>query len=277
MSAQTADEVTLPETSYWRAIRQAREQFDGFIGDHQMTVLMDRLESGDMEPYRHIRFSAPGTSIYRFDLVTWPGHLSISGDLSSFTFRRLHDMFDFFRGPADDLRINPSYWGEKVIAGDRGTDLGRTRYSREAFIEQVECAVEDAADDYSEADFEALKQAVQEELLDDAPEYIEEAYERAQDFRWSPPGSSSKGLYSVSGSEFRFSDTWEWDLTGYDHHFLLACHAIQWGIRTYLAEYPDRLVHEVPRDRTRTQDAARSAVRKTGRPVVDATITGGVL
>lgn len=32
---------------------------------------------------------------------------------------------------------------------------------------------------------------------------------------------------------FRFSDTWEWDLRGYDWSFLWACHAIVWGIARY--------------------------------------------
>jgi hypothetical protein len=32
---------------------------------------------------------------------------------------------------------------------------------------------------------------------------------------------------------FRFDDAWEWNLNALDHHYLRACHAIQWGIEQY--------------------------------------------
>lgn len=229
-----------PETVYQREIRRAREQFEAEVTiekqwgpAHQMRILRDETAPGGTgEPYRHVRFSKPGTGLWSFDLVTWPGHLAISGDIGSFTFARLHDMFDFFRGTR---AVNASYWGEKVIAGARGTDRGQTRYSAEAFIEQVNETIDDAWDSYEPEDFEALKQAAREALLDDAPEYLEEAHQALADFTFDPDNGDP---------EFRFSDTWEWDLAGYDHHYLLAIHAIQWGVNTYLAAHPERLIRE---------------------------------
>lgn len=44
--------------------------------------------------------------------MTWPGHLSITGDVGGYTFCRLRDMFEFFRGG----QINPGYWGEKLVS-----------------------------------------------------------------------------------------------------------------------------------------------------------------
>ncbi len=45
---------------------------EGFLKDvscHQMTVLRDE------GVFRHVRFSRPDSSSYRFDLITWPRHL----------------------------------------------------------------------------------------------------------------------------------------------------------------------------------------------------------
>lgn len=208
--------ITRPETVAERQLRQARVQFEAETSTHQMYVEMD--ESPD-RPYRHIRFSQPGTRIWTWSLVTWPGCLAISGDLESFTFRRLHDMFDFFRSP-----INPGYWAEKIIAGQP-----RTRFCPERFVEAVSDHVEDQRDWLSPDDFEALKRDVQKQLLDDPPEYLEQAHEWLADYTFD---------------NFEFCDTWEWDLGGWDHHFLISLHAIHYGVKTYLAKHPGRLIPE---------------------------------
>ena len=87
------------------------DQFNRDIEHHQMTVLHDE------GLYRHIRFQNPGNSMYWFDLITWPGSLTIKGDMGTWTFSRLTDMFEFFTG-----HINTSYWAEKL---DNGTEGGR--------------------------------------------------------------------------------------------------------------------------------------------------------
>ena len=57
----------------------------GFVdqtAQHQLTVLHDEVL------YRHLRMAAPGTSMWHWEVVTWPGHLSITGDVADgFTFR----------------------------------------------------------------------------------------------------------------------------------------------------------------------------------------------
>lgn len=47
--------------------------------------------------YRHLEFSRNGSNSYRFDLVTWPGYLCVTGDMGTWTFSRIADMFDFSR------------------------------------------------------------------------------------------------------------------------------------------------------------------------------------
>lgn len=248
-----------------QALAHAAEQFKAETAEHLMTVLMDQSPE---QPYRHVRFARPGTGIWSFSLVTWPGHLSISGDLESFTFRRLRDMFDFFRGGY----VNPGYWAEKLVAG-----RAEARFSPERFADNVWAEIEhhkrsaSNPNGYHDAEFEALTQAVQVELLDDPPAYVEQAHEMLAEFRWDParrrgvsghsgpapvrpedvdPGDHS--LVSMSPiaidthkPKCEFVDTWEWDLRGYDHHFLLACHAIHYGVNRYLAEHPHHLIKEV--------------------------------
>ena len=65
--------------------------------------------------YRHLRMKQPGTSCYYFDIITWPGYLTVTGDMGTWTFSRIADMFDFF-GPWQD-GINTGYWSEKLEAG----------------------------------------------------------------------------------------------------------------------------------------------------------------
>lgn len=218
------------EPVWQREIRRARDQFEASITNHEMHVLMDQATK--IGPYRHIRFAEPGTSIWSFSLVTWPGHLAITGDLQDHVFCRVHDMFNFFRGP-----VNASYWAEKIVAEGPRTDHGKARYSDERFIEEVHRHVEWARDELTPADFERLRDAAQAELLDEPPEHIEHAHEQLAGFTWEPTDSGSG--YQRG---FEFSDTWEWDLGGYDHHYLIAIHAIQWGVNRYLKVHPDRLI-----------------------------------
>lgn len=65
--------------------------------------------------YRHLRMKQPGTSCYYFDIITWPGYLTITGDMGTWTFSRIADMFNFF-GPFNG-EINTGYWSEKLEAG----------------------------------------------------------------------------------------------------------------------------------------------------------------
>ena len=63
---------------------------------------------------RHIRFKRPGSMSYYFDLITWPGHLCYTGDMGTYVFRRMDDMFEFFRddrchATLGGLYINCSY------------------------------------------------------------------------------------------------------------------------------------------------------------------------
>jgi len=79
------------------------------VDKHEMTVLHDD------GLYRHLRFAAPGTGMWSFNIITWPGHLATSGDIADgFMFSRTADMTNFFEIGQDGGEINASYWAEKM-------------------------------------------------------------------------------------------------------------------------------------------------------------------
>ncbi|WP_162802098.1 hypothetical protein [Ornithinimicrobium murale] len=226
-STQTATDPAagLADHHYPKAYRQLL----GYVDGHDMTVLH---EDG---LYRHIRFATPGTSIGSFDLVTWPGHLAISGDLGSgWTFRREEDMFAWFANtyragymvPAG--HINPSYWSEK-LAGSRRDYEG---FSEDKFTADVNAMVDSAITRHALDDGDAaeLRQETQDEVLDHAHSYdTNSAYDVLSSFR--PEALDFGGSRPTLTNDV---DPEVWD--DCDHHFLMACHAILWGVRKYLTE-----------------------------------------
>lgn len=106
--------------------------------DHRLSVLR---EDG---LYRHLRLQQPGTRIWSWDVITWPGYLATAGDVADgYMFTRLLDMVDFFTlsgssrdyysdgAPAIDLR----YWAEKLCGG-RSHDV--KSYSHQRFLALVD-------------------------------------------------------------------------------------------------------------------------------------------
>jgi hypothetical protein len=210
MNVKIERELTVQE----RTERDAGERFRHDIGAwknettgretkaHEMTVLRDD------GLYRHVKFAKPQSGFYWFELLTWPGHLTINGDMGCFTFARVTDMFTFFRGD----RINTTYWAEKV-QGSRG---GIEEYSEGIFREHVLEAISD-----HEEDFPGLADAVKEQILDELDGFEDNARELVRDFEFG------------SKPHFRFVDAWEWDVKDYSIGFLWCCYAIQWGIAMY--------------------------------------------
>ncbi|MBN7332416.1 hypothetical protein [Mycobacteroides abscessus] len=177
--------------------------------DHQMTVLRDD------GLYRHVQFAKPGTGIWRFDLVTWPGHLVITGDLEDFHFARIPDMFEFFRKPVG--YINPSYWSEKLCGPQRYDSFSPDVFKRHVYEYFRDwCRWNAGPHDGPHA---PLWKAIRDQVLRYTDDHNEtSAHQVLTDFHYG---------------DFEFVDSWEWDLKDYDFHFLLSLHAIVWGINRY--------------------------------------------
>lgn len=190
-----------------RRNRLSEAQFRNEVELHRMKILRDNGVD------RHLRFRRPGTIVMGFDVITWPGHLCYTGDMGTFVFRRLEDMFVFFRDVGDGhLQVNHDYWAEKVIAVDRG---GVTAWSMEVFRERIF----DHINQLDPEDIPAgLHEAVREEVLS-----------RAYD-------GEHEAMRAVVGFEhcgFRFTDFWEVKCTEYTHYFEWCCFALPWAIRQY--------------------------------------------
>lgn len=194
------------------------EEFLKDVKDHQIEIIYER------GVYRHITFRRPNTICMGFDLITWPGYLCYTGDMGTYVFRRLNDMFEFFRKePYDkgELPINPFYWEEKVQAVDRSYgDEGRTReYSAELFKARVREWVADMAAEMNEKEHAKFLEAIEDEVLDFA-EYGEQvARKAAYDFTWN-----RKDV---------FTDFQEQSFREFTHRFLWCCYALVWGIKQY--------------------------------------------
>ena len=182
------------------------------VAKHQMTVLAND------GVYRHIRFQKPGTNVCSFEIITWHGHLCYTGDMGTFVFKRLEDMFIFSRDEKADVReglyINPDYWAGKCIAGD--SVHGIKEYDPDAFVQ----AVNDYLDDSEASD--ALRNAVKDEVLTVKNEGEEAARRVAFDF-----------TYTDGGETFDFDDFQEYDLTDYTFHYMWCCYALAWGVKMY--------------------------------------------
>ena len=217
------------------------------IRPHELTVLHDKDE------YRHLRFRSPDSSTYWFDLVTWPGALTIRGDLgAAYTFAGSADMFAFFRG----RRIQPSYWSQKLDADRRSISVYNQdlceqkvkQYVAEAIrtgetprglgravtklLREGDFGWEDGA--YAELGrFEHGAKTVLSCLCKGRAEFDVDDL-GIDDVLWR---SRHRGLGHLVFEEhiegFRFHDIYEWKFRDFDWSYLWACHAIVWGIARY--------------------------------------------
>jgi hypothetical protein len=196
------------------ATASTEKRFAADITEHEMIVLHDD------GLYRHVRFKRPGTMMYYFDLVTYPGTLVISGDMGYFMFRRLDDMFEFFAEP----RVNVGYWAEKCVANS-----GLQRHSEEKFTALVAKQFTEAKknnsggheDDYWDHIWQRLEEDVLAEAHSDDTA-IQSVYD------WNDTTGETLG--------FEIYLDYDWDTKDYTYQFLWCLHAIQWGVAKYRSQ-----------------------------------------
>jgi hypothetical protein len=191
----------------------ASAYFENDIATHEMQVIREDGVN------RHIRFKRPGTMCMHFDLITWPGYLCYTGDMGTYVFRRLHDMFEFFRRGEnrDPYQISLGYWAEKLEASDRN---GAKEWDADQFVVDVHEHFNDATIDDDEW---PKKRRIA--LWDEIDERVLRAAEDGEHF-------ASAALHDFEYDGFRFQD-WERDSRVWTHRFLWCCHALEWAIGTY--------------------------------------------
>lgn len=205
----------------------SEESFRRDIAGHTMTVIRDDGVN------RHIRFSDNGSSVYRFDLITWPGHLCYTGDMGTYVFQRLEDMFEFFRHDRENerLHINVGYWTEKLVAVDGNRGGGKIKaYNEEKFkavINEYRVNWMREGRDTSYLNKEqrrSLWDAIEDEVIGVMSDGEHYAYQAANEFSWKHPETDD---------HYEFRDFWEHDCTEYTHSIIWCLYALAWGIKVY--------------------------------------------
>jgi len=186
---------------------QVELRFPEDIALHTMRVLHDD------GLYRHVRFKDPDCSMYWFDLITWPGHLTISGDMGTLTFARDRDMFPFFNHSS----ISPDYWAEKLTSSRDEVK----QYSRGTFLKLVKERIEDVQGDYP--------------LVN-----LSWRFDIELQGGWTvdEEGAARELMRHIDDGLKRpvFDVAWEWDLREFTYRYLWNCYAIQWGVKRYYEE-----------------------------------------
>jgi hypothetical protein len=204
---------------------KSKERFIEDTRNHSMNVLLDN------GVYRHLSFSNNGSSFYQFDIITFPDHLTICGDMGTLTFRRTHDMFNFFSKFEDG--INPYYWSEKIeILEGSPSDIIKELESDEnieaelikEFKEWIDDLVEDGED------------------VDDEEDLLEEMIEHAEDELFGEIYHESYLYSKMDDFTFTHNDnTFTFCMDEgipiahrkYKDRYLWLCWAITWAIQEF--------------------------------------------
>lgn len=210
--------LTKSDVEYADHAALLNRRFNGNTEGHVLTVLHDE------GLYRHLRFKNPENGFYWFELITWPGCLTISGDMGTYTFRRITDMFEFFRG-----YINVDYWAEKLQAGDTGGQRTVRKYDDDLFkkwlVQDFWETSRDLNHDVTTAWWRELK------------DYVLGDFAYADCSTTEAALSTLRDLSLPDGLKSHYQDAWEaaegWEQ--YMIHFEWCLAAIVTGIRTYEA------------------------------------------
>ena len=245
---------------------QVKEQFLRNVAEHQMDIRLDVEVDG--AKYRHVVFSKPGTWNCGFSLATTPGRLVYAGDMGTFVFERVADMFCFFRGQRGvdgEREPNFGYWHEKLTAVDRPD--GSTEKCVEKFRENLEDVLKDHRvereqdvtelqdelldlikdrDECTEGTEEWEMQArfvrdketeiatLEMEIEDECSEIQEVIDGVCETYEDSGPEVACREVwdYRIDGQQF-FEDFGEMSHDQYTWRYLWACYAIPWAIGVY--------------------------------------------
>ena len=195
-----------------------RKEFLKSVKNHQIEILKDD------GIYRHIKCQEPGTWNHGFEIITFPGGLLYTGDMGTYEFERVEDMFYFFRSgisKTGEININSGYWEEKCKSESLFGD-GIKNFNPVVFKENVK--------EYFETYFEDDDSEEKKEVWDEIEEQI---LDYTEDSEWSLV--SALNNFSTMGIEtdFDFDDLWESSVNSKTYHFIWCLWAIVWTIQKY--------------------------------------------
>lgn len=217
-----------------------KERFLKDTAEHHMQVFQNE------GLYRHLRFRKPGTMAMHFDLITWPGYLCYTGDMGTYVFSRLSDMFKFFRldesysnkkGVLDP--IDHRYWAEKLQGVDKGDGVREfdpkafkreiMKQRRALFVEHFREIDKDQRQDF----WDSLQ-----DVIDSADDGEGATFLAVRDWSFRVLGDKSSGFCHPNSRDI-YLDTDDFpSCKAYTHRFLWCCYALRLGISLYDKAYP---------------------------------------
>lgn len=204
------------------------EQFLKDVATHKMTVCLDQ------GVYRHLDFrQADGCWNHGFHIITTPHRLIVTGDMGTWVFSRIEDMFGFFRGRG----INPSYWSEKIQNGVHGGKSECKDYDGETYKARLLDTLENY--DLSEEHKALVIEALNELDFDDEYRIMSQIGEFEVDLEGEEPYIPTRDLVKQPYADrrkrekFTFQEVYEIDMKVYSYHFIWCCYAIAWAIQQY--------------------------------------------
>lgn len=206
-----------------------KEQFLVDVEEHEMQMLKNGVS------YRHVLCTGSDKNYSSFEIITWPGHLCITGDPGTYVFATIGDLFSFFR--SKELKINPGNSKKKLKSACEL--FGVKEFSFEAFRDRVkdyyDSFAEDNEDELGSLEMQKLWEEISESVLDEGEQGEFFAYHAVQEFEWT---------FHKDGVKLTF-DFQDFFLDGgnteaYTHHYIWCLYAIVWGINKY-DKYKDSL------------------------------------
>jgi hypothetical protein len=203
---------------------EAKRYIEKDVAEHEMQVLRDD------GVYRHLLFKKPNSGSHHFNIVTYPGTLVYTGDMGSFVFQRLDDMFQFFRTDSDrGDGINPGYWAEKLVAINRygHTEFDEAEFTR-AVMEYLINWIREHRDRTDKDERRELWEAVVNNVIEaDSDSDGMRKQIAANDF-------CHKVLFKDGSTRvFGFEYLLECNFEDFTVQYYWACYAIAWAVKQY--------------------------------------------
>lgn len=198
-------------------IDKVKEHFDKDIKEHTMDIIRDD------GVHRHLRFSKGGSCFYQFDILTWPGYLCFTGDVGTYVFRRLEDMFRFFRG--DD--INLGYWHGKLEGVDQVS--GSMNFSEDEFVDTIN---ELYLNSWIEEHEEGVSLFSGQEEIEEVRASLKEMTDRVE-HEYEAHRYGSEWSFTGAMGTFELDDLWECNFKRFTHRYVWCCYALIWAIKQY--------------------------------------------
>lgn len=213
-----------------------KESFLKCVENHKAEIIKDD------GLYRHIHCSK-GSLNQHFDIITYPNHLVISGDMGDFLFQRTEDMFNFFRPNGEyweDKWVNLGYWSEKLQAVSSMN--GYKEFSEECVKQSIKDRVNDYCEDIedyyeeyvnSHGDYEPEHESVEEfeaAFRAEIDDYFE--YKDMDQYRFVSAIEDFSSDIIDDCSVFEDLGDWLYEFVP-TYHYQWCCYAIVWAIKQY--------------------------------------------